>query len=289
MRSGQVVRAFLYESRIGRACVQQCEVGRLANSSANKKDRDMKAAMLVVLAVCVQGAVTAQEAAKQAKFEVASLRRESEEATPGHGSTGVGFVEITSQRASYRSISLRSLLMKAYGVQRFQISGPGWIDSDRYDVVATIPEGTPVEDVPVMLQNLLIERFQMKLRRVPKSYEGYVLSVGKGGPKLTPAAHREVGAPTASLSMGEHPEEHMYGMTMAALANVLSIRFAGPVVDSTQLDGKFDISMPFSLDGPEEQTNTITGLRDLGLTLTPGKVQLEAIVVDEAKETPGEN
>jgi len=249
----------------------------------------MKAAMLVLLALCMQGAIAAQETTKQAKFEVASVRRASEEVTPGRGSTGRGIVEITSQRASYRDITFRNLLMRAYGVKEFQISGPGWIDRDRYDVVATVPEGTAVEDVPLMLKNLLIERFQMRVRRVPKNYEGYVLGVGKGGAKLTPAAQRSAGAPSATLSTGDHPEEHMYGMTMPALANLLSIRFAGPVVDATKLDGKFDISMPFSLDGPEEQTNTMTGLRDLGLTLTPGKVQLESIVIDQAKETPSGN
>ena len=258
----------------------------------------MKVAMLVVLAVSMQGTIVAQEAPKQAKFEVASVRRAAEEMTVGGGarSTGRGSVEITSDRASYRNISFRSLLMRAYGVKEFQISGPGWIDSDRYNVVATIPEGTPAEDVPVMLQNLLIERFQMKVRRVPKSYEGYVLGVGKGGPKLTPAAHPDASnnkdrADRSTLSF-DPLEEHMYGITMPALASVLSNMFAGPVVDSTQLEGKFDISMamaPSGPTGPEEQAYTITGLRELGLTLTPGKVQMEAIVVDEAKETPREN
>lgn len=236
-------------------------------------------------------------AASQPKFEVASVKRASEEATSGARGTGLGVVEITSQRASYRDINFRSLLMRAYNVKRFQISGPGWIDSDRYDVVATIPEGTPAEDVPVMLQNLLIERFQMKVRGVPKTYEGYVLGVGKGGAKLTPAAHphasNDANLPDSlSLSFGDHPEEHMSGTTMPALANILSNELGGPVVDSTQLAGKFDISMPAApgaFNTPEAQANTMTGLRDLGLTLIPGKVQLETIVVDKAEETPTEN
>jgi uncharacterized protein (TIGR03435 family) len=257
----------------------------------------MKIAMLVALTLCMQGTIPAQDTQMQAKFEVASVRRASTETTSGARSTGRGFVEITPQRASYRDITLKSLLAKAYNVKEFQISGPGWIDSDHYDVIATIPEGTPEGEVSVMLQNLLTERFQMRIHRVTKPYEGYVLGVAKGGPKFIPAAHPKASNNTnmpdsTSLSMGDHPEEHMFGTTMPALANVLSNRFKRPVVDSTELAGKFDISLPAApgaFDGPEAETYTITGLRDLGLTLTPGKVPLEFIVADKANETPDEN
>jgi uncharacterized protein (TIGR03435 family) len=183
--------------------------------------------------------------------------------------------------------------MRAYDLKEFQISGPGWIDSDRYDVIATIPEGAPEEEVPVMLQNLLAERFQMRIHRSTKTYDGLVLGVGKGGSKLTPAAHPNASnnkdrADRATMSF-DPPEQHLFGITMPALATSLSSEFGRPVVDSTQLVGKFDMSLPTALDGPEAESVEITGLRDLGLTLTPGKVQLDAIVVDKANETPDEN
>ena len=253
--------------------------------------------MLVVLILGMQGTIAAQETPKQAKFEVASVRQTSTEATSGARRTGRGSVEITSQRASYRNISFKELLMRAYSVKEFQISGPGWIDSDRYDVIATIPEGAPEEQVPVMLQNLLTERFQISIHRFTKTYDGMVLGVGKGGSKLTPAAHPDASnnkdrADRSTLTMGDHPVENSFGITMPALASYLSNKFKRPIIDSTQLAGKFDLSLPGApgaFDGPEAEASAITGLRDLGLTLTPGKVGLEAIVVDKANQTPSEN
>jgi beta-lactamase regulating signal transducer with metallopeptidase domain len=99
-------------------------------------------------------------------FEVSSVRQAAppgpQTTTTAGGArriTGAAIVTVTSDRASYRNITLKSLLMRAYDLGLFQISGPAWIESERYDIVATIPEGTPKEDVPVMLQHLLAERF----------------------------------------------------------------------------------------------------------------------------------
>jgi len=264
----------------------------------NIKDvQNMKSATLFVLALCMQRIIPAQTIPGSPRFEVASVRRASTEFTAGARSTGLGQVEISSQRASYRNITLKSLVAKAYDIKDFQVSGPAWIDSDRYDIIATIPEGTSEAKVPVMLQSLLVERFQMKIRRIRKPYEGYVLSVAKGGPKLTPAAHPKASntrnvSDSTTVSFGEHPEVHMFGITMPALGNYLSNVFKRPVLDSTQLAGKFDLSLPAApgvFDGPEAETYAITGLRDVGLTLTPSKVPLEAIVVDKATETPSGN
>jgi uncharacterized protein (TIGR03435 family) len=52
------------------------------------------------------------------------------------------------------------LLMRAYGVQSYQVEGPGTIDSERYDAFAKVPDGEPPQRIPEMLQNMLVERFQ---------------------------------------------------------------------------------------------------------------------------------
>jgi uncharacterized protein (TIGR03435 family) len=87
--------------------------------------------------------------------------------------------------------SLTDLIMDAYKVKRFQISGlPSWGDSGRdvYDIAATMPEGgtSTLDQARRMLQRLLADRFQMKIHHESKELPVYALVVGKNGPKLKP-------------------------------------------------------------------------------------------------------
>jgi uncharacterized protein (TIGR03435 family) len=82
---------------------------------------------------------------------------------------------------------MKSLLMQAFGVQAIKISGPAWLDktdADHYDIVVKVPSGASKDDVKIMLQNLLVERFGLAFHRVTKDLAGYELVVGKNGPKL---------------------------------------------------------------------------------------------------------
>src|SRR5215831_2686376 len=74
------------------------------------------------------------------------------------------------------------------------IGGPGWIRSERFEVQALMPEGSPAYtldqfmkgDAPVlekMLQALLAERFKLAVHRETKDVTAYALLSGKGGPK----------------------------------------------------------------------------------------------------------
>jgi uncharacterized protein (TIGR03435 family) len=264
----------------------------------------------------------AQAAASAPAFEVASVRQvapaDSQTSSPGRRvSTGAGAVTITSDRASYRNITLKSLLMKAYGLEPFQISGPAWIDSEHYDVLATIPQGTPQEEVPAMLRQLLAERFRMILHSETKEDTGYILGIGKGGPKLMPAKNHK-SAPSADPDASRRPASISFtmggsstvmkinGATMPAFADFLSRTLGRPVIDSTELAGEFDIVLPMSMgvimpgaqgtgaDGsPVESDSSMaslfTAIHDLGLTLDSRKVPLKCIVVDKAEKIPTEN
>jgi uncharacterized protein (TIGR03435 family) len=79
---------------------------------------------------------------------------------------------------------MKSLLTTAYGVKGYQISGPSWLDSERFDIVAKIAKGATKEQFQLMFQNLLAERFKLTLHRDTKELPMYALVVGKGGPKL---------------------------------------------------------------------------------------------------------
>jgi len=111
---------------------------------------------------------------------------------------------IDSHRAEYLYLDLKTLLTYAYGVKPYQITGPEWMSTTRFDIVAKMPEGSTKEDAPQMLQSLLEERFKLTTHRTSAEHPVLALVVGKGGPKLiasaeTPAAIDE----SAPLKPGE--------------------------------------------------------------------------------------
>jgi uncharacterized protein (TIGR03435 family) len=271
----------------------------------------MKLVMAMALILCVQGKTFAQATSRPLEFEVSAVRQAAPEgsqpSSPGmKRTTGAGSVTVTSDRAFYRNITLKSLLMSAYDMKPFQISGPAWIDNERYDILATIPEGTAKEEVPVMLQNLLAERFRMTLHTETKEHSGYILGIGKGGPKLMPAKNQNP-ASTGGFTIKDNSAVlNLNGATMPRFVDFLSRLLGRPVIDSTGLPGKFDIALPVSMgvimpgaqetvaDGSPVESDSsfaslFTAVHDLGLKLDSGKVPLKCIVVDKAQKMPTEN
>src|ERR1700689_1537871 len=100
---------------------------------------------------------------------------------------------VDSLRAEYKYLDLRSLISFAYGVKPYQITGPDWMATTRFDIVGKMPEGSKKEDAPKMLQALLEERFKLMTHRASAEHPVLALVTGKGGPKLQPSA----GTPTA--------------------------------------------------------------------------------------------
>jgi uncharacterized protein (TIGR03435 family) len=100
---------------------------------------------------------------------------------------------------TYPYTGLVALLMRAYGVGMDQISGPDWIHTEAYSIVAKIPPNTTKEQFNLMLQNMLAERFHLSLHHGAKDFPVYELSVAGGGPKMkpSPAGADAVPAPTA--------------------------------------------------------------------------------------------
>jgi uncharacterized protein (TIGR03435 family) len=87
---------------------------------------------------------------------------------------------------TYPRTWLGTLLTMAYGVRLDQISGPAWINTEAYSIVAKIPPNTTKDQFNLMLQNLLAERFHLTLHHETKDFTVYSLLVAKGGPKMMP-------------------------------------------------------------------------------------------------------
>jgi uncharacterized protein (TIGR03435 family) len=144
--------------------------------------RAILGAGLIIFTSC---AAFGQAAAEPPTFEVASVKPAEPQAT-GRISVGMRGGPGTPDpgQITYTNVSLKNVLMNAYGVKGYQINGPKWLDSERFDIVAKIPKGATKETFKLMLQNLLAERFKLALHHETKELPMYALVVGKGGPKL---------------------------------------------------------------------------------------------------------
>jgi uncharacterized protein (TIGR03435 family) len=91
---------------------------------------------------------------------------------------------IDGAQAEFTYMALKELIVMAYKVKPFQITGPDWIANERFDIIAKLPSGASKDDAPKMLQALLQERFKLAVHRDSKENPVLALVVGKGGSKL---------------------------------------------------------------------------------------------------------
>jgi uncharacterized protein (TIGR03435 family) len=166
-------------------------------------------------------------------------------------------------RVDYRNVTLKGLIMRAYGVKEYQISGPDWLDSAGYNVVATIPRDATKAQLPQMLQTLLAERFNLTLHHETKDLPVYALVVGKNGPKLKPA-EREEGFSMSMSPKGRHIEGKSY---IAGLCDFLSRTLDRPVVDMTDLKGVYDMTLDWA---PDDSERAGTVKMEMRVTSSPG-------------------
>src|SRR5262249_35144140 len=110
-------------------------------------------------------------------FEVASIRPSS--GVPPQGVAAGARIDGAQFRTTF--LTLKDYIAMAYRVKLYQISGPDWIGTDRFDVAATLPDGSLPSQVSTMMQALLEERFQLKFHREKKDFPIYALEVVKGG------------------------------------------------------------------------------------------------------------
>ena len=106
---------------------------------------------------------------------------------PPSARDNIGLAGETPHRINYSRVTLKGLLAKAYNLKPGEISGPKWLDKERYNIVAPVPAGTDQKQLRLMLQRLLTDRFQIKFHRESRLLSVYRLKVGPKGPKLKPA------------------------------------------------------------------------------------------------------
>src|SRR5579871_3420030 len=114
----------------------------------------------IILFVASSAALLIQaQPALQPEFEVASIRPAPPQPA-GHTNTNISVYNNSSNgskgKLNYTNVTVKQILEQAYRLQPYEISGgPGWMDSDRFDIAAVIPAGASSRDIGLMLQNLL--------------------------------------------------------------------------------------------------------------------------------------
>jgi uncharacterized protein (TIGR03435 family) len=217
----------------------------------------------------------------------------------------------TPGRIHYSGVSLKMILLRAYGMRPYQISGPAWMETERYDIDAKYPPGTKLEDFRLMLQKLLGDRFHLVLHRETREMTRYRLVIAKGGPKLSPAqkqpeykddeerkAASQKQAKAYLEAMMRRPHTGPFHSlsqpsgTMAKLAESLSWYLDRPVTDYTGLEGSYSYRLEWSPDEPAAAAeNSLPSIiaavqEQLGLKLEPEKGPVEVLVIERAEKTP---
>jgi uncharacterized protein (TIGR03435 family) len=201
------------------------------------------------------------------EFEVASIRPDTS------GTNMVSIRPPAGGRFTTTNSTVKMLVGLAYRVQGFEISGgPGWIDSDGYDINARAAESNlTLDQLRPMVQALLEDRFKLMVHREMKEMPIYAVLPARSGTKLAepkeggcvmPGTNSPPDNPPKSPTAPSHrplapcggfivnPNRLVGGnISMTQLANVLSSFLGRPVIDKTGFAGKFDVELEFSPDG----------------------------------------
>ncbi len=214
------------------------------------------------------------------KFEVASLKLVS-------GRTGEAAYfrqETTPTRVAYSNARLGLLISFAYAVSDNRILAiPAAMESASYDVAAVFPEGTPKEQIPLMLQRLLADRLKLEIRRESTSVPAYDLVALPKGVKLEPATPGATG-----LNQIVPGEITLTDRPLSGICETVA-RVAGrPCVDKTGIEGSFNFHLKWEPD--ETGPSIFTALQEQhGLKLVPSKTVVENLVVTHVERVPTEN
>ena len=228
-----------------------------------------------------------------AKFDVASIRPATERIQFERD----GRTTISHGTLRMHDVSVSNCISFAYSISTSQIVGAASLTDARYDIAAKVDHDVTEEQMRVMMQSLLTDRFRLSFHRTQKEMRGYVLSVFANQPKdptkFHPSAH-----PGEMYRQNSASGTVARNITMKEFADFLTSPLEGPVADDTKLEGQYDLLLDFTryvdVTAPKEDlpgvaavlNNALKG--ELGLQITSRKTMFDVIAVDHV-EAPSEN
>jgi uncharacterized protein (TIGR03435 family) len=214
-------------------------------------------------------------------FELASVKRVPMPTGGYHSS-----INLDPGRLTCTKVTLRELIVRAFAVKDYQVYGPDWMNSELYDIVATLPAGATGDQVMPMMQTLLAERFGLMVHRESKDLPVYALVIAKSGNKLKAVEFGRGGMDFDGRTLKATK------IAVARLADFLAKQLERPVLDMTELRGFFDFTLElYKSDDPADiAPDLMTAVQEqLGLRLEVRKVPIECIVVNRLEKVPTEN
>jgi uncharacterized protein (TIGR03435 family) len=247
------------------------------------------------LIFCLACTISAQTAPGP-QFEVATAKPNKS------GGPGAHFGFDGPHRFSSENTSLKYIVQWAWNVRGFQIvGGPKWFDSDRFDIQAASEKEATTNQMRLMLQPVLEDRFQLKVHREKRDQPVYFLTRAKNGAKIQPLPDTACRPPAEGEpakgcgNVGWGPGSiRGTGLTMTELVSYLSDVLERMVIDKTELDGHFDIDLKWTPDNTtsvptETGPSVFTAIQEqLGLRLESSRAPADVLVIDRA-EQPSEN
>jgi uncharacterized protein (TIGR03435 family) len=187
-------------------------------------------------------------------------------------------------------LTIKDYISMGYAVKLYQISGPDWITTDRFDIAATLPEGSRPNQVPAMMQALLEDRFALKTHRETKEFPVYALRIAPGGLKMieVPSAAggndsdsevpqtftRQGSGQGIAVDLGQGASFNFANnkieakkINLAWLAGMLERFMDRPVVDQTRVNGSYDLA--FDLSPEDYRAMLIRAAVAAGLVMSP--------------------
>jgi uncharacterized protein (TIGR03435 family) len=262
-----------------------------------------------VVQVALLGLMTiASIPAQPPKFEMADVHVSATAHTFAQNFGGV----LRAGKYINRDATMLNLIEAAYDVSEDSIAGgPGWLNSDLFDVIAKVPDGTTPAAAKLMLQALLADRFALVVRNETRPVPRYVLSVGKGGSKLktssgsgNPGCQPKQQPGAGGGNPGDPASQPniqvaCHDLTAQAIAENLHQMAGGyldhDVIDSTKLEGSWDFDLEWTgrgalaAKGPEGISVFDAVEKQLGLKLEMKNVPLPALAIETVNRKPKGN
>jgi uncharacterized protein (TIGR03435 family) len=239
--------------------------------------------VLSSIALLASACLAQPEITRPPEFEAASVRITAP-AQFGNSQPG----SYGTNRYTATNVALHLLVQLAYGVPDQQISGIDKLGAEHYDIAVKAEDGVVLTYAALQprLRRLLEQRFHLAVHKEEKEFDGYALTVAKGGPKLKPS--------TGSSEMGTVYQGglRLVNMPLAGFASMIRSTVGSPVEDRSGIAGNYDFEMRYAPDNDKDSPlpSFPTALREtFGLRLEKAKVKLEVVVIDHVDKVPTEN
>jgi uncharacterized protein (TIGR03435 family) len=262
--------------------------------------------MLVVVAAAQSPPAAAPGSSTRLTFEVATIK-------PNKSGDQRSVADaLPSGRVTAINVPLHFMVRNAYQLQPYEMvmgpQVPSWFESDRWDVIAQAPANSTPDQWRVMLQNLIVERFKLVVRRELRDIPAYALVFARPdrrfGPQLKPSsldcAALDAAARTANAASGPvalcgtdiSPDGiRGRGALMSRLARNLSPMTGRYVLDATGLTERFDFELKLLPDPAQAAGGALTDgasvftavQEQLGLRLEARQTPIEVFFIESAQ------